>query len=612
MAESDRGSTASPSVCDIGDHMSTLLVIDDNSDRARQLVGELISAAYERHTTAWGQHTINEAAVLGPDVILMDSGEPDVDWAVRCAELVETLADVPLIVIAPVEREADVLGCLEAGAADWINRPANAKLLNARIAALLSAKRDREARIRLAGELDERRRRYEKSAGEERQDYRFLATHDPLTGLPTLQMFDEYVRKSIAQAQRHPQTLAVICLDLDNFKQVNDVLGHALGDQLLQAVSRRLRQSVRSSDMVARLGGDEFMILLVNLNRREDAAVVAAKIVGVLSRPHELSGQEVFMTPSVGISVYPDHGDSSEALIGRAEAAMRSVKDQGRASFLYYVPDENQNARERMQLEYHMRDALERGQFVLYYQPQVDARKGNLVGVEALIRWFHPELGIVPPGDFIPIAEASGLIRPLGDWVIREACSQKKRWESQGLGGFPMSVNVSFRQLTTGRLADTVRQVLRATGLEAGHLDLEITENTIMEQLAKALDTLKACEDLGVTISIDDFGTGYSSLSVLGTLPAHTLKIDQSFVRDIHKSSTRAAITRTIVAVAAELGLATIAEGVETEEEMEFLAALGCTRMQGYLFSRPIPADEFEEQWRDGAVAAIKLRGDRG
>ncbi|MEE8312895.1 MAG: EAL domain-containing protein [Myxococcota bacterium] len=592
--------------------MSTLLVIDDNSDRARQLVGELISAAYERHTTAWGPHTLNEAAALGPDVILMDIGEPDVDWAVRCAELVETLADVPLIVIAPVEREADVLGCLEAGAADWINRPANAKLLNARIAALLSAKRDREARIRLAGELDERRRRYEKSAGEERQDYRFLATHDPLTGLPTLQMFDEYVRKSIAQAQRHPQTLAVICLDLDNFKQVNDVLGHALGDQLLQAVSRRLRQSVRSSDMVARLGGDEFMILLVNLNRREDAAVVAAKIVGVLSRPHELSGQEVFMTPSVGISVYPDHGDSSEALIGRAEAAMRSVKDQGRASFLYYVPDENQNARERMQLEYHMRDALERGQFVLYYQPQVDARKGNLVGVEALIRWFHPELGIVPPGDFIPIAEASGLIRPLGDWVIREACSQKKRWESQGLGGFPMSVNVSFRQLTTGRLADTVRQVLRATGLEAGHLDLEITENTIMEQLAKALDTLKACEDLGVTISIDDFGTGYSSLSVLGTLPAHTLKIDQSFVRDIHKSSTRAAITRTIVAVAAELGLATIAEGVETEEEMEFLAALGCTRMQGYLFSRPIPADEFEEQWRDGAVAAIKLRGDRG
>ncbi len=609
MTESDRGSTASPSVCDIGDCMSTLLVIDDNPDRARQLVGELISADYERHTTAWGPHTRSEAAALDPDLILMDIGEPDVDWAGRCAELVETLADVPLIVIAPVEREADVLGCLEAGAADWINRPANARLLNARIAALLSAKRDREARIRLVGELDERRRRYEASAGDERQDYRFLATHDPLTGLPTLQMFDEYVRKSIAQAQRHPQTLAVICLDLDNFKQVNDVLGHALGDQLLQAVSRRLRQSVRSSDMVARLGGDEFMILLVNLNRREDAAVVAAKIVGVLSRPHELSGQEVFMTPSVGISVYPDHGDSSEALIGRAEAAMRSVKDQGRASFLYYVPEENQNARERMQLEYHMRDALERGQFVLYYQPQVDARKGNLIGAEALIRWFHPDLGIVPPGEFIPIAEASGLIRPLGDWVIREACSQKKRWESEGLGGFPMSVNVSFRQLTAGRLADTVRQVLRATGLEAGHLDLEITENTIMEQLSKALETLKACEDLGVTISIDDFGTGYSSLSVLGTLPAHTLKIDQSFVRDIHQSSTRAAITRTIVAVAAELGLATIAEGVETEAEMEFLAALGCTRMQGYLFSRPVPADEFEEQWRDGAVAAIKLSG---
>lgn len=590
--------------------MSKLLVIDDTTDRARQLVENLASRVYEWHTTAWGPNTVSEAAALQPDVILLDVGPRGVDTALRCASLVETVENVILIVIAPLDREADVLRCLEAGAADWINRPVNGALLHARIATLMVAQQDHEARLQLSDELEERRSKSEHGLGDERQDYRFRSTHDPLTGLPTLQMFDEYVTKSIAQTQRHPQTLAVICLDLDNFKQINDVLGHAVGDQLLQAVSRRLRQSVRSSDMVARLGGDEFMILLVNLNRREDAAVVAAKIVGVLSRPHELSGQEIFMTPSVGISVYPDHGDTSEALIGRAEVAMRAVKDQGRASFLYYVANENQNARERMQLEYHMRDALERGQFKLYFQPQVDARKGNLVGAEALIRWFHPELGIVSPGEFIPIAESSGLIRPLGDWVIREACTQKVRWESQGLGGFPISVNVSFRQLTTGRLADTVKQVLRATGLEARHLDLEITENTIMEQLATALETLKACEDLGVTISIDDFGTGYSSLSVLGTLPAHTLKIDQSFVRDIHKSATRAAITRTVIAVAAELGLATIAEGVETEEEMEFVAALGCTRMQGYLFGRPVPPDEFLEQWSDDAVADVKLAAD--
>ena len=459
--------------------MSKLLVIDDTTDRARQLVENLASRVYEWHTTAWGANTVSEAAALQPDVILLDVGPRGVDSALRCASLVETVANVIVIVIAPSDREADVLRCLQAGAADWINRPVNGALLHARIAALMVAQQDHEARRQLAGELDERRRSGDGGLGDDRQDYRFLSTHDPLTGLPTLQMFDEYVTKSIAQAQRHPQTLAVICLDLDNFKQINDVLGHAVGDQLLQAVSRRLRQSVRSSDMVARLGGDEFMILLVNLNRREDAAVVAAKIVGVLS------GQEIFMTPSVGISVYPDHGDNSEGLIGRAEVAMRAVKDQGRASFLYYVADENKNARERMQLEYHMRDALERGQFKLYFQPQVDARKGNLVGAEALIRWFHPELGIVSPGEFIPIAEASGLIRPLGDWVIREACGQKKRWESEGLGGFPISVNVSFRQLTTGRFAETVKQVLRATGLEARHLDLEITENTIMEQLAQ-------------------------------------------------------------------------------------------------------------------------------
>ncbi|MEE9281501.1 MAG: EAL domain-containing protein [Myxococcota bacterium] len=591
--------------------MSKLLVIDDNAERARQLSEALVADGHVWHTLAWGPQVLEEAALQGPDVILMDIGPRDANAPDRCQALAETLGDVPLIVIAPRTREADVTRCLDRGAADWITRPVNLALLHARIAGLLAAKQDREARRRLLGELEERRRRSEMSSGEARQDYRFLATHDPLTGLPTLQMFDEYVTKSIAQAKRVPQTLAVICLDLDNFKQINDALGHAVGDQLLQAVSRRLRQSVRSSDMVARLGGDEFMILLVSLNRREDAAVVAAKIVGVLSRPHEISGQEIFMTPSVGIAVYPDHGDASEALIGRAEVAMRTVKEQGRASFLYYVADDTQNARERMQLEYHMRDALERGQFKLYFQPQVDVRKGNLIGAEALIRWFHPELGIVSPADFIPIAESSGMIRPLGDWVIREACAQKKRWETEGLGGFPISVNVSFRQLTTGRLADTVKQVLRATGLEAGHLDLEITENTIMEQLSKALETLEACERLGVTISIDDFGTGYSSLSVLGTLPAHTLKIDQSFVRNIHKSSTRAAITRTVIAVAAELGLGIIAEGVETEEEMEFVAALGCTRMQGYLFSRPVPADEFQSQWSDGAVAGVRLREDR-
>jgi predicted signal transduction protein with EAL and GGDEF domain len=551
--------------------MSKLLVIDDNEGRARELAQHLESSGQEVHVTAWGTDTLSEVAALSPELILMDIGQPGADNAVRYAALTETLENVPLVVIASQDREAEVIGCLDSGASDWITWPVNGPLVCARICALIAAKQDREARRRLSGELDERRRADDGAGIEAQRDYRFLATHDPLTGLPTLQMFDEFVSKSIAQAQR-------------------------------------LRQSVRQSDMVARLGGDEFMIVLVNLARREDAAVVAAKVVGVLSRPHGLADQEIFMTPSVGISLFPDHGDSAETLIGHAEVAMRAVKDQGRASFMYYVPDENKNARERMQLEYYMRDALERGQFVLYFQPQVDARKGNLVGAEALIRWIHPELGMVSPADFIPIAEASGLIRPLGDWVIREACLQKKRWEQQGLGGFPISVNVSYRQLTAGRLAQTVQQVLKATGLEAGHLDLEITENTIMDQLTKALDTLKACKDLGVTISIDDFGTGYSSLSVLGTLPAHTLKIDQSFVRDIHTSATRAAITRTVIAVAIELGLATIAEGVETEEEMEFVAALGCTRMQGYLFSRPVPADEFLSQWADGAVAPFKLR----
>jgi len=523
------------------------------------------------------------------------------------------LAGVPLLAVGGSEREGEIFACLEAGASDCLVVPAHAAVVRARVMTLVRARRDRCAHETLSRVLEERRRALESTVeamrqsdrclGEAQRRQRYLATHDGLTGLPNRAMFCQFAEKALAYARRHSQTLAVISLDLDRFRAINENLGDVSGDHLLEEVGRQLQQCVRRSDMVARLGGDDFVLLLANLAGRDDAATVAGKIHTLISRPHQIDGHELFVTPSIGIAVFPHDGDSTEALMNRAELAQKRVKEQGRGQFTFYSSEMEGQSLERLKLEHHLRRAVERGELRLYFQPKVDVRKGVMTGCEALVRWVHPERGMVSPGEFIPIAESAGLIGEIGEWVLREACRQKRAWEEQGLGEFSVSVNVSFRQLRSGTLDSIVARVLEETGLEPSHLDLEITENSIMDDLEAALRSLTRLQQMGVRISIDDFGTGYSSLSVLGKLPAHVLKIDQIFVRDIENNGTNAAITRAVIAIAEQLGLGIVAEGVETEAVMQFLAKLGVTQMQGYLFDRPLPAEAFVERWADDPTA---------
>jgi diguanylate cyclase (GGDEF)-like protein len=529
----------------------------------------------------------------------------------------QDLAGIPLLVVAPAEREAEIFACLEAGASDCLLMPAHPSVIRARVTALVRARQDRCAQEVLSRVLEDRRialestveamRESDRVIDEAQRRQRYLATHDGLTGLPNRAMFCQFADKAMAYARRHGQTLAMISLDLDRFRAINENLGDVAGDHLLEEVGRQLLQCVRRSDMVARLGGDDFAVLLANLSSRSDAATVAEKIHALISRPHRIDGHELFVTPSIGVSVFPDDGDSTETLMNRAELAQKRVKEQGRGQFTFYSSEMEGQSLERMKLEHHLRHAVDRGELRLYYQPKVDAAKGMMIGCEALVRWLHPERGLVPPGEFIPIAENAGLIGQIGEWVLREACRQKRAWEMQGLGEFPVSVNVSFRQLRSGTLDSIVARVLEETRLEPSHLDLEITENSIMDDVDAALRSLTRLEQMGVRISIDDFGTGYSSLSVLGKFPAHALKIDQVFVRDIESDGTNAAITRAVIAIAEQLGLGIIAEGVETEAAMRFLAKLGVTQMQGYLFDRPLPAEAFVERWADDPTTVHRV-----
>ena len=313
------------------------------------------------------------------------------------------------------------------------------------------------------------------------------------------------------------------------------------------------------------------------------------------------------MTSSIGVALFPEHAQTHDELVRLSSIATKEAKEQGRNKSCFYDGSIQRDASDCAELEEDLHRALERNELVVHYQPQVDSRKGTLIGAEALARWIHPTRGMVPPGLFIPVAEDIGLINEIGAWILREACAQKQRWERDGFPGFPVGVNVSFRQLKTGTFTELVVQVLGETGLEPSHLNIEITENMIMDDLAAARDTLTVLSDLGVRVSIDDFGTGYSSLSVLGKFPAHVLKIDRAFVRDITTDSVQAAVARTVIAIASELGLETLAEGVETREQMEFLAELGCENVQGFLLGRPVDAEEFERQWGDGTPSEIRL-----
>lgn len=444
---------------------------------------------------------------------------------------------------------------------------------------------------------------------------RYLAYYDSLTGLPNRIMFKEHLERAIAYAERQGRKLAALFLDLDRFKYINDTLGHSVGDKLLQEVGERLTQCVRKYDyvshhsdepsaIISRLGGDEFTILLDNLAEPQDAGKVAQRIIEMSMMPFELEGHEVFVTVSIGISVYPDDGRDLNTLIKNADTAMYHAKELGKNNFQFYTEVMNAAVFKRMKLENQLRKALDRGEFALHYQPQVDIASGRIIGLEALIRWHNAELGMVPPVDFIPLAEEIGLIIGIDEWVMTTACRQLRQWEEEGLPPMRMSVNVSGQHFRQKSLSATVRRVIEESGVAPHRLELELTEGILMKNAMETITTLNELKEMGVSLSVDDFGTGYSSLSYLTRFPLNVLKIDRSFVANVTVDTENAAIITAIIAMAHTLKLKIIAEGVETVEQMHFLCDHGCQEMQGYLFSRPLPAEAATRMLREGLDGA--------
>ncbi len=420
----------------------------------------------------------------------------------------------------------------------------------------------------------------------------YFAYHDALTNLPNHTLFKDRLEKALAFTRRNEQILAVMLVNVDRFKTINDTLGYVTADQLLREVGERIVGCVRESDTVSRLGGDEFALLLTQVNRAEDAAKIAQNIREALSAPFRFHDQELFVTTSIGISLYPSDAKDTVSLLKSAGTALHRAKEQDGNNYQFYTSGRTTTALRQLVLENNMRPGLERDEFVIYYQPQVNLQSCRLVGIEALVRWQHPGLGLLYPAEFIPIAEKSALIAAIGNWTLRNACLQSKAWRDAGFDPLRIGVNVSARQFQQPNLIESIARVLEETDLEPYLLDLELTEGSIMRDPEQAITKLHELKSMGVQISIDDFGTGYSSLNYLKRFPIDTLKIDKSFVTEINSDPEDAAIVNSIITLAHALKLNVIAEGVETEEQLEYLRALGCDEVQGFLFSKALSVDE--------------------
>ena len=493
-------------------------------------------------------------------------------------ERIRMLAPIPVVCLADQPSPAPALDALRRGAHDCLLRSECTTPL------LVRSLGHAVEHDRLVSELEGLRRRE-----------RFLASHDPLTGLPNRFFFEDRLRRAATRAARRQSNLGVLFLGLDRFRHVNDTIGYSAGDELLVQVAERLGRGLRRDDLVARVGGDEFMVLLDTLPRAQDASAVARKLHDLLKPAFQVEGRECWVTPSIGISIFPRDGTEPAPLVRSSYSAMREVKRQGGGAHGFFSSTMNETARRRMHLETRLRKALDADELELHYQPKVETDTGRIVGAEGLLRWTDPELGVVEPKTVIPVAEETGLISDIGHWSLRTACAQNAQWQEQGFGPLRVSVNLSPRQIAESELHETVVRALWDTGLHPSLLELEITESCLVENGESALRVLEELKRVGVSISLDDFGTGFSSLSYLKRFPVDVLKIDQSFVRDIALDPDDALMVTTIISIAQNLQLGVIAEGVETEEQRTFLSANGCPEFQGFLVSAAVPPKEFTE-----------------
>ena len=527
------------------------------------------------------------------NLMLLDLWLPDGEGLDTVARALAAVSNAPIVVMTSHDDETLAVKAVQSGAQDYLVKG------QADTRGLVRTIRHAVERHRMLSQLKRARRR------EHHQ-----ATHDPLTGLPNRQLFYDRLFHAMAYSSRHRESLAVLFIDIDHFKNVNDTRGHAVGDKLLTSAAERLSACLRKSDTAARLGGDEFVVILTDLIRIQDAARVAQNTLRALAKPYILGATELLVTASVGIAIYPTDGEDTDRLIKNADTAMYKAKEEGGNNYRFHTPSANARAFERLALENSLREALESEQFEVYYQPQVDVGSGQIAGVEALLRWRHPNLGLVLPGQFIPLAEETGLIAPLGEWVLRETCKQIKAWQLAGLPGIRAAVNLSYHQLKRKGLAKTVARILRETNLDPEHIELEITESSIVQDAETTIAALRALKNLGLRIFVDDFGTGYSSLALLKRFPADGLKIDKSFICDVTTNPCDASIVTALVAMAKGMKLEIVAEGVETPEQMEFLRSRQCRLMQGYLFSKPLAARGLEGlmlKWKDHLQSRLSI-----
>lgn len=567
-------------------HPPTLLVVDDLPENIHELL-EALKNEYRIMVACNGDQAL--AAVLGPvppDLVLLDIVMPGMDGYEVCRRIKATAAGnrVPVIFVTVIDATQQKVRGFDIGAADYITKPFDIDEVRARIRTHLEL-----ARLRRFLEDLVAQRSALLQVSEEK--YRVLAHRDPLTGLPNRVLFVELLEHAILHAERNQTEFALLNIDLDRFAAINDSFGHRLGDQLLIEVGHRLQRMLPESDAIARIGGDEFNVLL---ERGEGMAIdlMAQHMIDALAEPFVLDGENVYVGASIGIALYPGDGRTAEILQSNVDTALHQAKEQGRGILRFFSPEMSNQAKRRLTLEAELRRALEHNQFRLYYQPQIDLNNGQLVGMEALVRWQHPERGMIAPGEFIPLAEESGLVVPMGDWVLHEACRQIKAWSLAGLAPRQTAVNISAVQLSRGYLVGSVKAALAAADIEPTLLELEITESFVMEDRDQSFKSLSGLKALGVRLSIDDFGSGYSSLGYLQQLKVHKLKVDMSFVRDMTTNSGNASIVKAIIALGHSLGLEIIAEGVEEPDQARYLRSLQCDVMQGYLISRPMPAED--------------------